>query len=74
MPARDIIAIGGSAGSLEALKEIVRKLPADLPAAVFVVIHLSPRSRNYVVEILQKSTAMAVVQASEGASVHHGTV
>jgi two-component system chemotaxis response regulator CheB len=35
---------------------------------------LSPRSRNYLVEILQKLTTMAVVQASEGAAVHHRTI
>lgn len=74
MPARDIIAIGGSAGSLDALKEIVHELPADLPAAVFAVVHLSPRSRNYLAEILQASTSMPVAQASDGAVVHHGII
>ena len=39
---RDIIVIGGSAGSLEALKRIVRSFPPDLSAAVFVVVHVLP--------------------------------
>jgi len=42
---RDIIVIGGSAGGVEALMHICAGLPADLPAAVFVVEHISPRSR-----------------------------
>jgi two-component system, chemotaxis family, protein-glutamate methylesterase/glutaminase len=74
MTTRDIIAIGGSAGSLDALRRILASFTADLPAAVFVVIHLSPRSRSYLPEILQKSTAMLVAQASEGAPIRKGTI
>ena len=74
MANRDIITIGGSAGSIDVLKEIVRELPADPPAAVFVVVHLSTRSRNYLPEILQKAASMLVVLASEGAPIRHGTI
>ena len=38
MASRDIIVIGASAGGIEAVATIARELPADLPAAVFVVI------------------------------------
>lgn len=37
---RDIIVIGGSAGATAPLKEILARLPSDLPAAVFVVLHI----------------------------------
>ena len=37
MPARDIVVIGASAGGIEALRELVRGLPANFPAAVFIV-------------------------------------
>jgi hypothetical protein len=33
---RDIVVIGGSAGALNALQEIIRGLPRHLPASVFV--------------------------------------
>ena len=33
-----VILIGASAGGVHALQEVVRGLPADLPAAVFVVL------------------------------------
>ncbi|MEY9361498.1 hypothetical protein ABH994_004219 [Bradyrhizobium yuanmingense] len=40
MSNRDIIVIGGSAGATAPLKQILGRLPADLPAAVFVVLHI----------------------------------
>ena len=54
MPKRDIVTIGGSAGSIEALQKIMRQLPAELPAAVFVVIHMAPRGRSLLPEVLGK--------------------
>ena len=71
MATRDIITIGGSAGSLEALKTIVRGLPQDLPAAVFVVIHLSPRGRNYLPFVLSAHTDIPVVEALDGDHVEN---
>jgi two-component system, chemotaxis family, protein-glutamate methylesterase/glutaminase len=71
---RDIITIGGSAGGLEALIHVVASLPPDLPAAVFVVLHLSSRSPNYIPEILRKRTAMQVLQASDGERIQTGTI
>jgi hypothetical protein len=40
MSNRDIIVIGGSAGATAPLRDILTNLPADLPAAVFVVLHI----------------------------------
>ena len=40
----DIIVIGSSAGGIEALKVLVHGLSSELPAAVFVVQHLSRES------------------------------
>jgi chemotaxis response regulator CheB len=35
-----IIVLGTSAGGIKSLAELVSRLPADLPAAVFVVLHI----------------------------------
>jgi two-component system, chemotaxis family, protein-glutamate methylesterase/glutaminase len=42
MDTRDTIVIGASAGGVQALITLVANLPADLPAAVFIVLHVSP--------------------------------
>jgi two-component system chemotaxis response regulator CheB len=49
---RDVIAIGASAGGVEVLLDMVRTLPADLPAAVFVVIHVPPGHTSALPELL----------------------
>ena len=38
----DIIVLGASAGGVAALRALVKGLPADLPAAGFVALHISP--------------------------------
>lgn len=42
MPSRNIIVIGTSAGGLEVLDNLLGQLPADLPAAIFIVQHMAP--------------------------------
>ena len=37
---RDTIVIGASAGGVQALSKLVAELPPDLPAAVFIVLHI----------------------------------
>lgn len=74
MAKRDVIAIGGSAGSFESLRNIIQNLPPDLPAAVFIIVHLSPRTRSYLPELLQKSSSMLVTQASEGSPIRQSTI
>ena len=74
MARRDIIAIGGSAGSFEALRTIARKLPADLPAAIFVVIHLSPRGKSYLPDLLEGWGELPAACGSDGERVQPGRI
>ena len=52
MSTRDVIAIGGSTGALDALMCIFANLPADLQAAVFVVMHITSDGRDMLAAIL----------------------
>ena len=75
MPAnRDIIVIGASAGGVEALQEVVRRFPADLPAAVFVTMHIAPRSKSCLPEILSRVGVLPAAHAQDGAPVEHGNI
>ena len=73
-PVRDLVAVGASAGGVEALKTLVAGLPADLPATVLVALHLPVDSRSYLPEILQRRSSLQVVLAEDGLPVVPGQV
>jgi two-component system chemotaxis response regulator CheB len=62
---RDIIVIGGSAGAIEVIGQILTDLPADLGAAVFVVVHTGHDSPNYLVNIFGKISKLPVQYATD---------
>jgi len=69
-----VVALAASAGGLKALSQVLAPLPADFPAAVVVVQHLSPHYRSLLAEILSKRTALSVKQAQEADQLRPGTV
>ena len=58
-----IVAIGASAGGLEAVTLLLQNLPANLGMAFIYVQHLSPDYRSILTELLAKSTLMKVHEA-----------
>jgi two-component system, chemotaxis family, protein-glutamate methylesterase/glutaminase len=52
---RNMIVIGASAGGVEALRNLVAAFPADLPAAVLVVLHMPPYGGSVLPAILGRS-------------------
>lgn len=69
---RDLVAIGASAGGIEALKRLVADLPADLPAAILVTVHMAPNGEFYLPQILGRLGPLEVVAAEEGLEIKHG--
>src|SRR5687768_17576021 len=71
---RDIICIGASAGGVQALQELMRGLPRNLPAAVFVVVHTSPDSPGILPQILDRAGLLPAAHADDGEGIRHGRV
>jgi two-component system chemotaxis response regulator CheB len=69
-----VVAIASSAGGLEALTQVLSGLPADLPAAIAIVQHLSPHYRSQMAEILNQRTALSVKEAKTGDRLSPGWV
>ena len=74
MPKHDIIVIGASAGGVEALQTLVHQLPFDLPAAVFVIMHVHPRTRSYLPEILNRAGKLTALHAENGTPIQPGRI
>ncbi|HEX6037151.1 chemotaxis protein CheB [Longimicrobium sp.] len=74
MPVRDIIVIGASAGGVEAVSTVARGLPADLPAAVFVVVHFPPWSRSVLPQILGRAGPLPAAHAVDGEAIRPGRI
>jgi chemotaxis response regulator CheB len=66
MAHRDIVAIGTSAGGVEALRYLAKRLPHDLQASVFVTIHLSSRFGSALDKILANAGPLPAGFASHG--------
>ena len=64
IPGHDIIVIGASAGGVEALTHLVRDLPPELPAAIFVVLHIPAQSTSVLPQIINR----AIAKQHKGAS------
>ena len=69
-----IIVIGASSGGIEALTDVVAGLPEDLPAAVFVVVHVPPRSVSVLPDILNRSGILTAAHAKDNEKIKHGRI
>ena len=64
-----VVALGASAGGLEAFEQFLRAMPGDSGMGFVLVQHLDPTHPSILAEILQRSTAMPVVEAADGMAV-----
>jgi two-component system CheB/CheR fusion protein len=64
-----IVAIGASAGGMQAFTELMRSLPADTGMAFVLIQHLDPKHQSILAELLAKETVMKVAEVSDGMAV-----
>ena len=64
-----IVGIGASAGGLEAFEAFFRACPPDTGLAFVLIPHLDPGHVSLLTEILQRCTAMPVVEAHDQTTV-----
>jgi two-component system, chemotaxis family, protein-glutamate methylesterase/glutaminase len=70
----DIVTIGASSGGVEALISLVRSLPLDLPAALFVVIHLSEGFPSALPRILNRAGLLTAAHPKDGHHIESGRI
>ncbi len=74
MSGHDIIVVGASAGGVEALQALVRDLPVDLPAAIFVVLHIPAESRSLLPDILNRAGRLPALHPQDGVEIERGHI
>src|SRR5580698_3613152 len=69
-----VVAIGASAGGLEALTAILRALPADIAMAFLLIQHLDPKRHSILPELLSRATRIPVLEAVDAMKVESNHV
>ncbi len=71
---RDVIVVGASAGGVEALERLVRGFPPELPASVFVVLHMLSTGRSMLDSILSRAGSLPATVAVDAERFDRGHV
>jgi two-component system CheB/CheR fusion protein len=69
-----MVAVGASAGGLEAIAKFLAAAPKDSKLAFLVVVHLDPHHESRLPELLQRHTSLPTSVMKDGAVVTPGTV
>ena len=69
-----IVGIGASAGGFRALNSLLQAMPADPDMALVVIVHLAPNEHSIADRVLQRATAIPVVQVTHTTSIAPGNI
>ncbi|MCC5973013.1 MAG: response regulator [Rubellimicrobium sp.] len=69
-----VIGIGASAGGLDACRALLRDMPATIPAALVLILHLDPTHDSMMVDLLAGHTRLRIVQAVDGMTLEPGVL
>lgn len=71
---RDIVVIGASSGGVSALLDLVKTLPADFPAPIFIVQHVGADSPSILPDLLSRAGALPAKHPRHDEAVEPGTI
>ncbi len=74
MPTHAIVAIGASAGGVEALEKLASQLPSDFPGALFVVLHLRPRAQSFLPKLLMRAGPLPAGHPADSEKIEPGKI
>ena len=70
----EAIVIGTSSGGMNALKFLFSALPVDFNIPIIIVQHISPRSDNQWIKLLNNNSKLYLKEADEKEKIEHGKV
>ena len=71
---RGVVAVGASAGGVEALTALAAGLPADLPYAVLITLHMPPGAPSVLAKIIDRHGPLPAKTACDGESLEAGRI
>src|ERR1700759_5766327 len=73
-PELHVVALGASAGGLEALEKFFDNVPADSGLAFVVVQHLSPDFKSLMNELLARHTKLTIHRVTDGIEIEPNSI
>jgi two-component system, chemotaxis family, protein-glutamate methylesterase/glutaminase len=68
----DVVAIGASAGGVEAISNLIELLPSQLAACILIVLHQTPERASHLHHILSRKTDLRIIVAHGGEQLKPG--
>jgi two-component system CheB/CheR fusion protein len=73
-PSFPVVAIGASAGGIDAFHSFFARMPADCGMSFVVILHLPADHKSMLTEILSRWTKMPVLEVSDLLSIEPNSV
>jgi two-component system chemotaxis response regulator CheB len=70
----NLIVIGASAGGHPVFVEILKSLPADMPAAIVLLLHAPVGSQSFLKETLRRFSHLPIIQVENREALQHGFI